>query len=184
MKFRKIVRIVHRDLGYICAALVIIYTVSGVAVNHIDEWNPNYIIENTEASIVPMRDTNLTAEKMQNYIISELSINDSLLNSFRSSPFVIDLFFEGKTVKADLSSGLVKIQVVNDRSVIRESNFLHLNEPKKLWTYIADAFAVSLFFLALTGLFMIRGKNGLTGRGKWLAGIGLLIPVLFWIIYL
>ena len=42
-----------------------------------------------------------------------------------------------------------------------------------------DFFAVSLVFFALSGLFMIKGKNGISGRGKWFLLIGLLIPVLY-----
>jgi hypothetical protein len=37
--------IIHRDLGYLCFGLTIIYVISGVAVNHIQDWNPNYVIE-------------------------------------------------------------------------------------------------------------------------------------------
>ena len=69
------------------------------------------------------------------------------------------------------------------RTVIRESNFLHLNAPKKVWTYVADVFAVALAFLAISGLFMIKGKNGITGRGAWMTALGILLPIIFLIIY-
>ena len=35
-----------------------------------------------------------------------------------------------------------------------------------------------LGFLAISGLFVLKGKNGLSGRGKWLTGIGVAIPLL------
>ena len=35
-----------------------------------------------------------------------------------------------------------------------------------------------LGFLAVSGLFVLKGKNGLSGRGKWLTGIGVAIPLL------
>jgi len=38
-------RSLHRDVGYFCIGLVIIFAVSGIAVNHKDDWNPNYRIE-------------------------------------------------------------------------------------------------------------------------------------------
>ncbi|MCB9249541.1 MAG: hypothetical protein H6613_13830 [Ignavibacteriales bacterium] len=48
---------------------------------------------------------------------------------------------------------------------------------------MADIFALSLIFLATTGLFMIKGKKGLTGRGKWFALLGILIPLIFLLLY-
>ena len=54
MKWRKWNNIIHRDLGYLCVGLTIIYAVSGVAVNHVQDWNPNYIIEKQEKQIKPI----------------------------------------------------------------------------------------------------------------------------------
>ena len=47
MKWRKFNIIIHRDLGYLCFGLTILYVISGVAVNHIHDWNPTYEIEKT-----------------------------------------------------------------------------------------------------------------------------------------
>jgi hypothetical protein len=38
---------------------------------------------------------------------------------------------------------------------------------------------VALILLAATGLFMMKGKYGITGRGAWLTGAGIVIPLLF-----
>ena len=54
MKWRKWNNIIHRDLGYLCVGLTIIYAVSGVAVNHVQDWNPNYVIEKQEKRIEPI----------------------------------------------------------------------------------------------------------------------------------
>ena len=42
----------------------------------------------------------------------------------------------------------------------------HLNDLKGVWTYIADAFAVGLIFLALSGSIMMKGAHGFSGRGN------------------
>ena len=47
MRLRRLIAVVHRDLGYACAAMTIIYAISGVAVNHVADWNPNYSITAT-----------------------------------------------------------------------------------------------------------------------------------------
>ena len=44
MNLRKINRVIHRDLGYFFTGMIIIYTVSGIALNHRNDWNPNYSI--------------------------------------------------------------------------------------------------------------------------------------------
>jgi hypothetical protein len=43
--------VIHRDLGYVCVGLTLVYAVSGVAVNHVRDWNPNYRI--TRDTIFP-----------------------------------------------------------------------------------------------------------------------------------
>jgi hypothetical protein len=58
-----------------------------------------------------------------------------------------------------------------------------LNHAKKVWTYFSDLYAVALLFLAVSGLFVLKGKNGLAGRGKWLTAIGVIIPIVFLLIY-
>ena len=82
----------------------------------------------------------------------------------------------------ELASG----HVVHDRAIprpgLREMNFLHLNHPKKAWTWVADLYAVALAFLAISGLFMIRKK--ILRRGLVLTGAGIAFPMFFLWLYL
>jgi len=75
------------------------------------------------------------------------------------------------------------VEIVKDRRGLQEMNFLHLNQPRAWWTYMADLYAVALLALAVTGLFMLKGKKGITGRGAWLTTVGVLIPVVFLWLY-
>ena len=52
-------------------------------------------------------------------------------------------------------------------------------EFPSLWTAVADVYAGLLAFMAITGVFVLRGRTGLGGRGKWLVSAGVLVPVLF-----
>lgn len=61
-----------------------------------------------------------------------------------------------------------------------ELNQMHLNAGKGVWTAIADVYAVALIMMALTGIFVLRGKTGITGRGAWLVTLGVLVPVVYW----
>ncbi|MCF8243207.1 MAG: PepSY-associated TM helix domain-containing protein [Melioribacteraceae bacterium] len=183
MNWRYWIKVIHRDLGYIAFGLTIIYSISGIAVNHVSDWNPNYIIEIDSLKIKPASDSTLTNDLMRDYLISQINEKDSLINSFRSGPLSMDLFYDKKTYSADLLTGNVSLEIVKNRTVIRETNFLHLNNPKKAWTYVADAFAIILIILALTGLFILKGKKGIAGRGKWLTMLGFVIPIVFLFIY-
>ncbi|HIE15490.1 MAG TPA: hypothetical protein EYP69_01050, partial [Bacteroidales bacterium] len=45
MKWRKLNRILHRDLGYFFTGMILIYAISGLAINHLRDWNPSYHVE-------------------------------------------------------------------------------------------------------------------------------------------
>jgi hypothetical protein len=93
------------------------------------------------------------------------------------------VFFDNKTYSIDTPTGKVMIETTQRRKVLFEMNQLHLNSPKEAWTYIADLYALSLIVVALTGLFVLKGKVGITGRGAWLTCIGMLLPILYWVYY-
>jgi hypothetical protein len=65
---------------------------------------------------------------------------------------------------------------VRRRPVFHQLNMLHLN-PTKWWRIFSDLFAGALILIALTGLLIPRGRNGLGGRGKWLVAAGLSVPL-------
>ena len=36
-------RALHRDIGYLAVGFTIIYALSGLAVNHLADWDPNFV---------------------------------------------------------------------------------------------------------------------------------------------
>ena len=182
MNWRKWNNIIHRDLGYLCFGLTIIYAISGLVVNHIRDWNSNYKIIKTTQEIQPVIEFE-DNEGLAKKILNQLNISEPYNNFFRSDTENIAIYFTGKTINANFVSGNVVIETVQNRPFLREANFLHLNEPKKVWTLIADIYAVSLGILAITGILVIKGKKGITGRGAWLTGIGIVIPIVFLYLY-
>ncbi len=42
MNIRKTLRWLHRDFGYFVVGITFIYTISGIAMNHRQDWNPHY----------------------------------------------------------------------------------------------------------------------------------------------
>jgi len=177
VNWRHVNNAVHRDVGYFCAALTVIYAISGIAVNHMRDWNPNYKIERIEKTFEPIE----IAERdvMVEALVERLALPGPPVSSFRSAPHLVDLFYDGWSVRADATAGKATFERPRERVFLRDANFLHLNHPKGLWTWFADVYALLLGFLAVSGLFILRGRNGLTGRGKWFALAGLVVPVIF-----
>lgn len=183
MKWRKWNNIIHRDLGYLCVGLTLIYALSGLAVNHMSDWNPNYDISEQTSTIKPITENTDDDDYLTRSILNQMHIDEPVNNTYRPDEERIDIFLENHTVSANFVTGEVTEEIINHRPVLRQVNFLHINEPKKLWTWLADLYAISLAILAITGLFVIKGTKGLAGRGKWLTGIGFIIPLFFLWLY-
>ncbi len=181
LKWRKLNNILHRDIGYLSIALTIIYGISGIAVNHIEDWNPNYAIV-TEEFMITMPDEP-DIERISTAVGRHLNEKLEIESSFRPAPGQLQLFYGGNTLYINTDNGLVRMERAQKRPVLFDVNFLHLNHAKRLWTYVADLYAIALIVLAITGLFVLPGKKGIKGRGGWLTLIGLLIPVIFLILY-
>lgn len=168
--------VVHRDLGYFCVALTIVYAVSGVAVNHVADWNPNYEIQRVRKEFPPIpvsdRDT------MVAQLLEHLELSDDYVDVFRPDPAIVQIFYDDFTVTALARKGVATWERRAERKVLYDFNFLHLNYGRGLWTWFADLYAAALLVLAVTGMFVLRGGKGLTGRGKWWIGAGLAAPMI------
>jgi len=162
----------------------VIYCVSGFVVNHIDDWNPNYEFQRVRTNIGPITHKNPASPAAVQEILRRLGKPQDYKTTFRPDPQSIRIFRQDDTIDVDLATGDVVNEMVRTRPVIYEMNFLHLNHPKRLWTFFADGFAISLALLAITGLFVLKGKKGITGRGAWFTSAGVILPLIFLWLYL
>lgn len=185
MKWRKLNRALHRDLGYIFFGMTIIYSISGIVLNHRKPGGDASIVTRSEAiQAKPVQKENLD----KSYIYSLLKNEEIAISEYKNYYFPdensVMIYLDEGHIELKLDSGQGKIVTIRKRPVLNEFNFLHYNKPKKLWTWFSDIFAGSLILMALTGLFVLKGKNGITNRGAWLVSFGLLIPLLFLLFYL
>jgi len=180
---RQLIRVLHRDFGYFLVGLVIFYSVSGVAVNHIDDWNPSYSTSVTAVVLAPLEGT--TLDDLEREVVAKAGLDpDEVAGRHRPDPRTIVVFLpHGGEARVEIATGQGTVKRVRTRPILFESNVLHLNHLKGVWTYVADAFAALLLGLALTGLFMLKGRTGLAGRGKWFVGAGILLPLGFLVYY-
>ena len=55
-RWRAWLRAIHRDLGYLAVGFTVIYALSGIAMNHIDDWDPNFHASEVTRKITPIPD--------------------------------------------------------------------------------------------------------------------------------
>ena len=176
MRLRRLIVVLHRDVGYFFAGLTVVYAVSGIAVNHVAQWNPSYDIRRVQSDTGPLPEGDESAARA---VLERLAVVDRPNAVVRVSPSQLKVFLEGRTLTIDTEKRRVEDETVRRRPGFFQANFLHLNHGKGLWTWFADLYALGLILLALTGTVMLRGRLGLAGRGKWLVAAGLIVPLLF-----
>ncbi len=176
-RWRVWLRASHRDIGYLVVGLTVIYALSGLAVNHIDDWNANFIAyEKTHQLTKPLPKSTASAVRA---VLTTLAIDERPRDVFDSGAGEIELQLSDRVLIIDRAQGIVLERVRKPRPFVRVANWLHLNRGKKAWTFIADAYALLLLALAISGMFMLPGRKGLRGRGAVLVALGSAVPVLY-----
>ncbi|QZE15854.1 PepSY-associated TM helix domain-containing protein [Halosquirtibacter laminarini] len=166
-------RTIHRDVGFLMVGITIVYAFSGILLNHMNGKNPSY--ETLEAQLTldkGLSSSQLNAQWKSNETLPPLRksvVIDSVL---------IRLYLEGGIGAYNCKTGELDYQISRKRPVIYWMNNLHYNRIKG-WSWTADIFAISLIFLAISGILMVPGKKGIKGRGKWYLIAGILIPLLY-----
>lgn len=174
-------RTLHRDIGYFLTALIVVYSLSGLALNHVDEWNPDFRVEKREITL--------------DRVYSEAEVDDTLARTLseqigETAHRVIDFPTEGQakiyydhgSLRLDLNERHGVYERLVRRPLFYETNVLHRNSLKA-WRWAADVFALLLIFVNLTGLLILKGKYGLTPRGLWFIAAGAVPPIIALIVF-
>lgn len=179
-RWRAWLRGLHRDVGYLVVGLTFVYAISGLAINHIDDWDPNYkSVSRTHqiAGELPPDD----AEAATKVVLAQLGIDEEPTDAYLATDTELEIYFatDQRAIRVDLDTGTAFEEAQQPRFFLRVANWLHYNRSKQAWTYVADAYAILLLFLATSGLFMLKGRKGLIGRGAILLAIGAAVPVAY-----
>jgi hypothetical protein len=174
-RWRGWLRAIHRDVGYLAVGLTVIYALSGLAINHIKDWNPNFHTYEKTRTIEPI-DPALDDDAAIALALEELGIEKQPRSVYRAGD-EIHLEFDGR--KITVIGDQVTDQGQESRLFFRAANWLHYNRGKKAWTYIADGYACLLLYLSISGLFMLKGRLGLRWRGLILVGLGAAVPITY-----
>lgn len=175
----------HRDIGYLCFGMTIIYAISGIILNHFksgDLIHPDYTKSYKEFKVSLPKNGNVD----QAYVFSILDREGEKKHykSYITGDKYVQIFLTNGSIYVDLNNGTAQVEKKTTLYVIKEFNLLHYNNIKRFYTWFSDAYAAGLIILAITGLFVLRGKNGIIGRGAWLTAAGIILPALFLLFYM
>ncbi len=178
MNWRKWNRIIHRDLGYFFTGVIIIYALSGIALNHRNDWNPNYSVSSKTYKLQVPKNKDDIKKELVFELLKKVEQEDNYKKYYFQNPTTLKVFLKEGSLVVDLNTGEGVLEILKKRPLFYQFNYLHYN-PQYWWTWFSDVFSVCLIIISISGLLIIRGKNGITGRGAWLTGLGILIPILF-----
>ena len=173
-------RDLHRDIGYLVSALIISYCISGIALNHINDWNPDFILTK---KTIQIRDTSNFKQPSKENILnwSKLAGESNYKLADAPAPGQLKIYFDKATLHIHFAEGIGIYEGIRRRPLFYETNVLHRNTIKG-WKWASDVFAILLIGVNLTGLFILKGKYGLAGRGKWLIFAGF-VPIILVLIF-
>jgi uncharacterized protein len=179
-RWRAWLRAIHRDFGYLAIGFTLIYAISGIAQNHIEDWG-DVSFKATERTLTLPAIPDTTPE-----IVAVKSVADAVgmgtpTAHARTGDEIRLEYANGSKATAIVGPAgtTVTVQAHSRRPFIGLANWLHTARHKKAWKYIADTYAVLLLYLALSGIFMIKGRLGLKWRGSILISTGILVPVMY-----
>jgi hypothetical protein len=174
-RWRAWLRAVHRDFGYLAIGFTVIYAVSGIAQNHIEDWGEvSYKSYEQTKHIAAIPDDAPDAVAIKT--VADAAGLGTPTSTFRAGDEVRLEYGNGAKVTAIGTE--MTIQGRERRSFIGAANWLHTARNKKGWRYVADVYAVLLLYLAISGIFMIKGRLGLKWRGALLITAGVAVPVI------
>jgi uncharacterized protein len=176
-RWRGWVRAIHRDLGHLAVGLTVVYALSGLAVNHIADWDPNF--KNHERTHELGGPLGGADDEVARGVLARLGIADRPTDVYRATADELEVVLERRTLHVNTATGRVFDEGQQPRFLLRVANWLHLNRGKKSWTIVADGYAAALLLLAASGMIMMPGRKGLLGRGGLFVLVGVAIPVAY-----
>jgi hypothetical protein len=179
-QLRKWSRILHRDIGFFFIGATLIYGISGIALNHMKDWDPNYVVDiKRTTTAIDFSQKNISKDKILS-LLNEFDVSENYKSyNFVENGDILRIYLSGRSsVTVKPSTGEVMAEFVKKRALFYQVNYLHYN-PDRWWMWFSDIFAFALILLAITSLFMIKGKKGAWGRGGIYIIAGIIIPILF-----
>jgi hypothetical protein len=144
--------------------------------NHRQDWNPHYSVITEEVS-VPANDQMEYSKDEIVTILQKFTNLPVYKKHFITKDATIKVFVEEGTVIYTPLEGKAELELLKKRPFWFQINRIHLAQTDRIWIWISDVMAVFLLFVAISGIFLLKGKQGITGRGLWLTLAGIVVPL-------
>lgn len=184
MKLSKLIRVLHRDLGYLFFGASIIYAISGIALNHIREFNTSFNIKRYDIQLEEI----VAQEDVDKAWVEDLLLSLELKNEYKKhyfpTPQKLKVFLYHGNLELDINTGKGLLETIRKRPLLYEMNFLHYN-PGRWWKWFSDLFCVAWIIISVTGLFLIKkGKYSIKKLGGLYTAVGIIVPLILLLMYL
>lgn len=171
-------RALHRDLGYFYLGLIISFALSGILMNHREQFEAErYDVQTREIQVKLPTEDKLTEDFAKDFL-KQNNIEDTYRKSrVKGGSFRISC--KNTDIEVDLASGKGEIESYKKTPLISQMMKLHKN-TSNWWIYYGDIFGLSLILIAITGTIMIpAGRFSFKHRGWKLALAGIIFPLIF-----
>lgn len=171
-------RPIHRDLGYFYVGLIIAFSLSGIFLNHRTSWYPTNYRYNAEQIKIELP---ANPEEINDAFIDDLSqqwgIEDQL-KGYNTRRGQLRITYKDYLVELDLQTGEGVKESYFEVPLLAQSTMLH-KDTDLSWVWYSDIFGVAMLVIAVTGMFIQKGKTSFRKRGWKLALAGMVFPLIF-----
>lgn len=181
----------HRDLGYLVIGITIVYSLSGIMLSFRDLhiFEKEYMLtskieknlKNPEDSFIDSFIKNEEKSNLPSHVVKK-SVIDSLKQIENTDTYIkyqVSRKKDLKTITYYKNSGEVIYSISAYPTFIKPFIDAHKSSSQDKWLYLSLTYSVILFFLAISAIFMVKGKNGFRQRGVYLTLLGIILIALF-----
>ncbi len=165
---QKIIRQLHRDIGFLTVGITIVFSISGIVLIYRD--TDVFRIEKTYTQQLK---PNLGKSELREQLdIRHLRFEDETDN--------LITFEQGAYNKLN---GQAQYKLMEYPYIIGKLNFMHKAISREVMHWFATVYGILLMFLAISSFWMYKPNSRLFKRGIVLSSIGIVIAVLlfmFW----
>lgn len=169
----------HRDIAYFFLGLIIAFSISGIFLNHRQSWHPRRYSYSVSEVALPGQ---VLKEQITDTFITDFTaaqkIEDELRRFAVDDKNMLKISYVMTDVTVDLATGKGKIERYRVTPILAQMAQLH-QDTSKWWIYYSDIFGLAMFTMAMTGMFIEKGKFSFRQRGWWLALLGMIFPLIF-----
>ena len=151
-KIRKWFRVIHRDLSFIFAGIIIVYAVSGIALNHKRDFNSDYRISRSEIMLkgdFPKQEKVSKEETLA--LLEQVGEENAYMKHYYFGDQQMKVFLKGgSSLEVDMNTGKALYESVKKRPILSAFNRLHCSfrypSWKEAWDEHADGICSWLRF--------------------------------------